>query len=285
MISPWPPPMRILWYRAALESEKTRAQNSRRRITPPWLILSTNSLQDRDWSQRHQMTWMRWAGWNLQTMKLTSLKIRKEEVIYNNIKINKIFIIKAIRIPIIIKALKGFSRKEPLQRLVLTFIMIAACSTNTVTHSTTFKERRSKQLLKGLKRGRRLHQRYLQSLSTTNILTSSTRARCKHQHLKRTRTCWTTSIRRWNRVTQETWNSIKLNIPMGWFTSQAGNNMMEMVLRLVKDMSSLTTRLKTQDNNNQSLEEEHKNWTATRVHQNEMRKSNKILWDPCQISK
>jgi len=122
--------------------------------------------------------------------------IRKEEVIYNNIKNNKIFIIKAIRIPIIIKALTGFNKKEPLQRLEQIFIMIAACSINIVRPNMTSSERRSKPPPKGIKRGPRRRQRYPQYLSVISIQTNSIKARYKQPNLKRTRTCSTTSTRR-----------------------------------------------------------------------------------------
>ena len=248
MISLWPQPTRILWSRVALESERIRAQNSKPKITLPWLILLINSLQDRDWSQRHQMTSMRSVGWNLQMMKPTiHNSIRKEEVIYNNIKNNKIFIIKAIRIPIIIKALTGFNKKEPLQRLEQIFIMIAACSINIVRPNMTSSERRSKPPPKGIKRGPRRRQRYLQYLSVISIQTNSIKARYKQPNLKRTRTCSTTSTRRWKLETQGTWNLIKLNKLMhsNWFISQAGNNMMALVLTialLTKDTSLYSKR-------------------------------------------
>jgi len=245
MISLWPQPTRILWSRVPQVSERIRAQNSIRRIMPPWLILLTNSLQDQDWSQRHQMTLMKSVGSNLQMMKPNIHRIRKERMIYNNIKNNKIFIIKAIRIPIIIKALTGFNMKEPLQRLVLTFIMIAACLINTVRHNMTSSERRSKLPPKGIKRGLKRHQRYLQYLSIISIQTSSIKAKCKQQlHLKRTRTCSTTSTRRWKPVTQGIWNLIKLNklITSNWFTSQAINNMMDLIKASTKDTSSHSKR-------------------------------------------
>jgi hypothetical protein len=121
----------------------------------------------------------------LQMMKLITPRTRKERATFNY----KMFIILAIRIHIIIKALRGFSTKGQLQRLELIIITTAACSTSKVTPNMMSRERRSRLLPTGIRRDPRHRPKYLQCLLAIRIQNTSTRARCKLLSLGRIRTC------------------------------------------------------------------------------------------------